>query len=95
MKIVIVYRKKKSGAHSIENLFHSICNELNKFHIDISNYEIKGGILFLLDIFNLWKMKCNVYHISGDINFLAFLLPRAKVILTVPDIGHYLYGLSG
>ena len=40
-------------------------------------------------------MGADIYHITGDINYLALFLPRKKTILTVPDIGHYLYGLTG
>src|SRR5690606_18923345 len=33
--------------------------------------------------------KTDVYHISGDVHYLAYILPRAKTVITVHDIMYY------
>ena len=40
-------------------------------------------------------MNADVYHVTGDINYFVPLLPRGRTVLTVHDIGHYLFGLAG
>lgn len=37
----------------------------------------------------------DIYHVTGDINYFINFLPRMKTVLTVHDIGHYLFGLTG
>jgi glycosyltransferase involved in cell wall biosynthesis len=43
----------------------------------------------------LRRVKADVYHITGDCNYLALAVPGNKTILTVHDIAHYEHGLSG
>ena len=40
-------------------------------------------------------MRADIYHVTGDITYFALSLPHRKAVLTVPDIGHYLFGLRG
>jgi len=94
LKVVLVYRQSRPGAYSIEALFHAIADELRK-EIEVIEYEAGGRLSMLQDARNLRKLDADVYHITGDINYLIFLLPRKKTVVTIHDIGHYLYGLRG
>lgn len=94
MKVVLIYRRNVPGAFSIETLFHSVATELSSL-IEIIEYEVGPRKNTLRDAFALRAMKADVYHITGDVSFLALLLPRHKTVVTVHDIGHYRFGLSG
>ena len=94
MKVVFIYRKYRPGAYSIEELFHTIAGELGK-QVEVIEYEAGDRSSVLLDAWRLRKLKADIYHVTGDINYLVHLLPSDKTVLTVHDIGHYLFGLKG
>jgi glycosyltransferase involved in cell wall biosynthesis len=94
MRIVMVYRRRRPDAFSIEELFHAIAAERGK-DSDVTEYEIGGLWHLLKDVWRLRKMDADIYHITGDINYFAPLVPKTKTVLTVHDIGHYLFGLKG
>lgn len=94
MKIVLIYRKSRPGGYSIEELFRTIAGEMRKY-AEVIEYECGSRWALFTDLWRLWAMHADVYHITGDINWLGLLLPRANTVLTVHDIGHYLFGLTG
>lgn len=94
MKVVLIYRKRHGDAYSIEELFHTIAGELGK-QIEVIEYETGSRWDTFRDAWSLRKLKADVYHVTGDINYLVLLLPLKKTVLTVHDIGHYLFGLNG
>lgn len=94
MKVIFIYRCKREGGHSIEQLFLTIAGELRK-HVQVIEYETGTRWDMLRDVWRLRKMGADIYHLTGDINYFVPLLPHKKTVLTVHDIGHYLYGLRG
>ena len=40
-------------------------------------------------VLSLWKIKADIYHITGDVHYLALFLPRKKTVLTIHDIGAF------
>ncbi|MHB0866207.1 MAG: glycosyltransferase family 4 protein [Thermoleophilia bacterium] len=94
MKVVLIYRRQRGGAYSLEELFHTIAGELHK-HVEVIEYETGARRDTLRDIWRLRKMRADIYHVTGDINYFVPLLPHRKTVLTVPDVGHYLFGLRG
>ena len=48
----------------------------------------------IVDIRSLRQLKADIYHVTGDVNYVVALLPWRKTVLTVHDIGHYLFGLQ-
>lgn len=94
MKVVLIYRHKRAGAYSLEELFHTIAVELHK-HIDVIEYEVGTRWNLLNDIVRLRRINADIYHITGDITYLTLFLPSRRTVLTIPDIGHYLFGLQG
>jgi glycosyltransferase involved in cell wall biosynthesis len=94
LKVIFIYRKQKKNAYSIEELFHTIANELGK-QIEVIEYEVGSRFNILLDIWHLRRLSADIYHVTGDINYFIPLLPSKKAVLTVHDIGHYLFGLRG
>lgn len=94
MKVLIILRSSYSG-HSIELVYRRICDQLNISGIKASIYTLKSNSFFpLRDIIKLNKTDADIYHISGDVNFIATFLLKKNIILTIHDIGRYLV-LSG
>ncbi len=94
MKVVFIYRHANKGAYSIEELFHTIAGEIRK-HVEVIEYETGTRWTIAKDVWRLRKKRADIYHLTGDINYLALFLPHRKTVLTVHDIGHYLFGLRG
>lgn len=94
LRVVLIYRKRREGAYSIEELFHTIAGELRR-HVEVIEYETGTRWGIPKDVWRLRKIGADIYHLIGDINYLVPLLPHKKTVLTVHDIGHYLFGLRG
>jgi glycosyltransferase involved in cell wall biosynthesis len=94
LRVVLIYRKPNTGGYSIEQLFRTIAGELGK-QIEVVEYVVGDRKSFLLDAWRLRQLDADIYHVTGDINYMVNLLPCKKVVLTVHDIGNYLFGLSG
>lgn len=94
LRVVLIYRKRHEGAYSIEELFHTIAGELGK-QVEVIEYETGARWDMLMDAWRLRKFKADIYHVTGDINHFVLLLPHKKTVLTVHDIGHFLFGLRG
>lgn len=94
MKVVLANRKSKEGAYSVEELFGTIAGELHK-HVEVIEYETGTRWDTLRDAWRLRKFNADIFHVTSDINYFVLLLPHRKTVLTVNDIGHYLFGLRG
>ena len=94
MKVVLIYRPRRLGGHSIEELFRTVMKELRK-HVEVLEYETGSRWCVLLDAWKLRRLQADIYHVTGDINYLVLLLPWRKVVLTIHDLGHYLFKLRG
>jgi glycosyltransferase involved in cell wall biosynthesis len=94
MKLVLIFRKQRPDAFSIEELFRTIARELRK-QIEVIEYEVGERSNFFRDVRTLRAMNADIYHVTGDINYFVPVLPRGRTVLTVHDIGHYLFGLTG
>jgi glycosyltransferase involved in cell wall biosynthesis len=94
LRVVLIYRKRRNGAYSIEELFHTIAGELGK-QVEVIEYEAGTRWNTLRDAWRLRKLNADIYHVTGDINYFVLLLPPRKTILTMHDIGHFLFDLRG
>ena len=94
MKVVHIHRQFKPGAFSIEALFSTIAAEL-RTEIEVIEYVAGYRSSVLIDAWRLRKMNADIYHVTGDINYIILLLPRKKTVLTVHDIGHFMLDLKG
>ncbi len=95
MRVVFVYRQSRSGAHSIETVFRAVSAALKDSGVEVIEYVLKTRRHLFADMIELRRLQADIYHVTGDVNFLVAMLPHAKTVLTVHDIGHYLYGLTG
>ncbi len=89
MKIVLVYRSKKLGYHSIENVFGAVQKELMaKGKVETVYVENQGfsfANLVALRKFVRNHQSDTIYHVTGDIHYAVFALPRKRTILTIHD----------
>ena len=95
MKIIFLYRNKKSG-FSIGRVFETLSAELNKSH-EIENwympawrvnpFSIVKNILYAKKVVK--KNTNAIIHITGDIHYLCWFLPKKNLIITVHDIWFY------
>lgn len=95
MNIVLVYRPPSQGGFSIENLFHTVAGELRSGGETVIEYVAGARSSILIDLVNLWRLRADIYHVTGDVNYMVLGLPGNKTVLTIHDIGNYLYGLQG
>jgi len=94
LRVVLIYRKRHEGVYSIEELFHSIAGELAD-KVEIIEYETGTRWNILKDVWQLWKLDADIYHVTGAVHYFVLLLPKKKTVLTVHDINHYLRDLCG
>src|SRR5690242_5711013 len=94
MKVVLVYRPKRRGGYSIEELFRAVARQIVR-NVQVVEYETRGLWNVLSDVYALRTMQADIYHVTGDIHYMAMLLPRARTILTIHDLGHFLHTLIG
>lgn len=95
MKIVYIHRQSRPGGFSIENLFHAVAAELREQGETVIEYELGPRHRLWADLMALRALQADIYHVTGDVNYLVLGLPWKKTVLTIHDIGNYLYGLKG
>ena len=94
MKVVLIMRPG-GGGYSLELVYQKIYAELGKLNIEIVMYQMQSNTLVPIDdIKKLRNLNADVYHICGDVSYLAIYLLGRNVILTIHDIGHY-FSLKG
>jgi glycosyltransferase involved in cell wall biosynthesis len=89
MQIIYFFRKSRPGAFSIENLFLNIQQEFPECVKYVNHFLSKPSSGILNRIYLAWEAyskQGEVNHITGDINFIALLLPKRRTILTIHDI---------
>ncbi len=88
MKLILFFRKPITGIHSIEKHFDTIRHYLSPT-TSVEQYILeqpsKGVFYRLKSIFSVRRLKSDVYHITGDVHFIALGLPSRKTILTIHD----------
>ena len=95
MKVIYVYRAKAAGRYSIENVFSPVQHRLQSLEeVEISEF-VWSNYSLLANIMKLRRMKADVYHITGDVNYVAIFLAGKPIVLTIHDLGHYLYDVTG
>jgi len=72
-----------------------VADELRRQGVTVIEYELGSRARLFSDVRALRRIDADVYHVTGDVNYIVFLLPWSRTILTVHDIGHFLFGLQG
>lgn len=89
MKIVLIFRSKKLGYYSIENVFGTINPVLSGNGevetVFVENVGFSLNNLFAVRKFIRRNRKSTIYHVTGDIHYIVFALPRKRTVLTIHD----------
>jgi glycosyltransferase involved in cell wall biosynthesis len=94
LKIVHIYRAPKPNRYSIERVFAIIERNLPA-EVVIERFYLDPYASVFANIRRASKLKADVFHITGDCNYVVLGLPRRKTIITVHDVGHYEVTLKG
>lgn len=91
-KVIWYFRKKRElGNFSIENSFRELYPHFEDTEWEIewreASWFSKGFINRLKIALEARKLKADIIHITGDINFAAMFLWGRKVVLTIHDNG--------
>ena len=88
MKVLLIFRSRQKGGTSIEGLFQAF---LQDGHQDIQfvKWEYDPERSFLKNLKALRNQEVDIWHITGDINYMAIGLWGKKTVLTIHDIGNY------
>ncbi|WP_179333435.1 glycosyltransferase family 4 protein [Winogradskyella costae] len=92
--ITYIKRKPQKQYHSIETLFSNIKVEVSKlYRTELVCTKSSGGspLILLKNLLAFKRDKNNIYHITGDIHYMAFVTGK-RTILTIHDIGSALQG---
>lgn len=91
-KILFIERKfwkKDFLAFSIEKIYEQIAKKLPAEKFESSFIKVTYGNSFtdmLKNIFLFKKPKADIYHITGQVHYLALTLPKHKTVLTIHDL---------
>ena len=86
--VCLIFRKKVPDFFSIEKVFDTISCTLKKtVLIQTFNAPFVSGSLLKVarNIFSVRRVRADLYHITGDIHYMVFGLPRSKTVLTIHD----------
>lgn len=87
MTIQYIYRPRREGNFSFENIFDAVAGALVD-QVDIEKYYCNS----FFDVRSLLKMpflKADIFHITGAVNYLALSLPSKSTVLTLHDVGFF------
>lgn len=89
IKVTYFFRKPRPQYHSIERVFGLIIDNLSE-DITPTVYKLSGGEKgFFSRIKALWEVRRNrgfINHITGDISYIALVLPKKRLIITFHDL---------
>jgi len=90
MKRKILYIERKAqGFFSIEKVFRQVARSLRRDRFDSEFVQVSHGSGLLGIIKNLKTFaagEADIYHITGDITYMALVLPPEQTVLTVHDL---------
>ncbi|MEZ0610036.1 glycosyltransferase family 4 protein [Fibrella sp. WM1] len=89
MVVSFLFRQKGAG-FSIEGIFGLLATYLRTHHaftvreVHVPNMAIRPGALWQ-NLRVARRQRADVYHISGDVHYLALALPPRRTVLTIHD----------
>lgn len=89
-RICYIFREKEKNEHSIELVFDTVTDEIaRKGHQIYKWYKPVSWRKTFREIRALRKQKFDLYHITGDVNYLWLFFPWRKTTMTIHDIGMF------
>lgn len=90
MKVLHFHRKPHPFHYSIEQLFEAIRQHFPEdmsVEVAVCPHPSQGLLPRLKNLLFASRCRGDIYHITGDVHYLALALPRHNTILTVHDLG--------
>lgn len=89
VRVMQFQRKAHGNLHSVERTFADVRTELatagHTVSVRINRFVSKGLWPRLYDAFAVRFSNSQVNHVTGDVHYLAWFLPRKSTVLTVLD----------
>lgn len=87
-KVVLIERR---GSHSvsIERVFRQVVREIGdrEFEIEFQSVPYGNGVFAIIKNLLFFRpATADVYHVTGDVHYIALRLPGRKTLLTVHDL---------
>ncbi|NII24078.1 glycosyltransferase family 4 protein [Pseudoflavitalea sp. X16] len=93
----LIHRPKREGFFSIEKVFNQVITSL-KQKIRVEEMYLPYARLIPSAVWKniraVRKVSADIFHITGDIHYMALVLPSSKTILTIHDCG-FLHNTKG
>lgn len=89
MNVVQLLRRPRGNSFSIERLFEDVrAHMTTDIQVDTwtCRFLSKGVLPRLFDALTAKTIRADVYHVTGDVHYLTYFLPRKRTILTIHDL---------
>ena len=90
MKTRVLYVERRTGSSpSIERVFRQIAADLPQGEFETAFQQVpfgNGAFNILKNLIFFRHHTADIYHITGDVHYIAFRLPKHKTLLTVHDL---------
>jgi glycosyltransferase involved in cell wall biosynthesis len=85
--IVHFHRKPAPGNHSLERVFDAVRGAMAGVDVRVHfcKYPSRGIGRRIASLLAAVRAQGQINHITGDVHYLAFLLPRDRTVLTIHD----------
>jgi glycosyltransferase involved in cell wall biosynthesis len=91
MRLVLLARRPRHGSNfSVELIVESLLEHLNpefQPRVAISRFESNGFFRRLYNVIEAAVRQGDINHVTGEVNFLTYLLDKNRTVLTVLDCG--------
>lgn len=100
MKPRVLFVERKPFGWSLEKIFRQVAEDLprDRFDVDSQTAPYGNGIWAIIRNLLFFRLQpADIYHLAGDLHYLALRLPGERTVLTVPDVVflHRRKGLRG
>jgi glycosyltransferase involved in cell wall biosynthesis len=87
IEVVHFTRKPREGQFSIENVFQAVRGAFaERIHCRVEECPYEGGWLGrAANTLHARRRRGRINHITGDVHYLAAVLPKASLVLTIHD----------
>jgi glycosyltransferase involved in cell wall biosynthesis len=88
-QVVMFQRRPLPGQHSLERVFQDVRSALPddiQVITQVLPFESRGFANRLRNMLFAWRNRGGINHITGDVHYLALVLPRRSTVLTILDL---------
>jgi glycosyltransferase involved in cell wall biosynthesis len=87
--VILLMRKKRTNYYSVERLFENLVPPLSRqFDVRVVHVPCFGvsPVEFIRNLIFTARLRADVIHVTGDIQYCALAVPRQRCVLTVLDL---------